>query len=95
MMKPHLEIVQPKVFESARVYLTVTSDVPHFVEENASCPVGEGTREEGAAIVEALPIGKTEEARLREDAVSAEHLACHLPKNPFCISCNRTDSYWN
>ena len=39
--------------------------------------------------VEVAEMKQSEEERLRVEAISPEHLACHLPKNPFCGACNR------
>ena len=90
--KPNARIIPPKISESSKVHLKVISDVPYFVEDSASCLVAEEPAAKAPVDDDALEeaeIKPSEEERLREEALSVEHLACHLPKNPFCTSCNR------
>ena len=35
-------------------------------------------------------IALTKNGRLKEDAVSISHMLTHVPKNPFCITCQRS-----
>ena len=52
-IKPNAKIVPLKVSEASKVLLTVISDVPYFVEDNASCPLEKEPAVEPAADVPA------------------------------------------
>ena len=90
MIRPQAQVTPPKVSEPSRIYSKVISDVPYFVEQSASCTIAEKEQPfTDDADVEEAEIKSSEEARLRAEAISLEHLTCHLPKNPYCQSCSR------
>ena len=96
MIKPKSKLVPLKVIEASKVYLKVICDVPYFVEDNPSCLVAAEPAAEAPVDgdeIEEAEVKPSEEARLREEALSPEHLACHFPKNPFCTPCNRAKMF--